>query len=266
MRGWRYQKGDTMKFKTLIASVAFIALGTAVAGAADLPVRAPLPPPVPVLSWTGFYIGANIGGAWSNNNWTETRFLTNFNNNGSNGAFLGGGQIGGNYQIGRFVIGGEWDFDWAGSHNGLGVFVPGVGTVQISNHSRLITTVAARFGYAIDQWLVYGKAGGGWVDNNNLTVTDLTTGASVACGTFTNFTNCGNTTGGWLVGAGAEWAFAPHLSLKFEYDYLGLGNRTFTIPATAPFLGGDTFTSSNRNVQMVKVGVNYLFNWGYDRY
>jgi outer membrane immunogenic protein len=42
-----------------------------------------------------------------------------------------------------------------------------------------------------------------------------------------------------------------------------LGNRTFVVPATAPFLVGDTFTSNNnRNVQMVKVGVNYLFNWG----
>ena len=90
---------------------------------------------------------------------------------------------------------------------------------------------------------------------------------SVTCGTFTNFTNCNNNnSGGWLVGAGAEWAFAPHWSLKFEYDYLGLGNRSFTIPAAAPLLAGDTFTSSNRNVQMFKVGVNYLWNWGYNRY
>ena len=50
--------------------------------------------------------------------------------------------------------------------------------------------------------------------------------------------------------------------MKLEYDYLGLGNRTFFIPATAPFLAGDTFTSNNRNVQTVKVGFNYLFNWG----
>jgi outer membrane immunogenic protein len=45
-----------------------------------------------------------------------------------------------------------------------------------------------------------------------------------------------------------------------------IGNRTFVIPATAPLLAGDTFTSNNRNVQMVKVGINYLFNWGYNRY
>jgi outer membrane immunogenic protein len=54
--------------------------------------------------------------------------------------------------------------------------------------------------------------------------------------------------------------------VKLEYDYLGLGNRTFVIPATATLLLGDTFTSGNRNVQMVKVGFNYLFNWGAPRY
>jgi len=249
-----------MKIKTLIASAAFIALGTAVAGAADLPVRAP-PPPLPVpqgFSWTGFYIGANIGGAWANNNWTDTLSLTNFN--GNNGVFIGGGQIGANYQIGSFVIGGEWDFDWAANNNGgTGVAIPAVGTVVVTTNNHWITTVAARFGYAFDHVLLYGKAGAGWVGSNNPAVTNVSTGVSLTCG---NFTNCGNSNGGWLVGAGAEWMFVPNWSVKVEYDYLGLGNRTFSIPATAPFLAGDTFTANNRNVQMLKFGVNYLFNWG----
>ena len=244
---------------------AVMLLSPLAAHAADLAVKAPPPPPVPVFSWTGFYIGANIGGAWANNDWRDTLFLTNFNNNGNNGnngVFIGGGQIGGNYQIGSFVIGGEWDFDWAGNNNGTGVIIPGVGNIVVTDNNRWITTVAARFGWAIDHWLFYGKVGGGWVGNNNLTVTNVTTGLSLTCGTFTNLTNCGNNTGGWLVGAGAEYAFTNNWTVKFEYDYLGLGNRTFFIPATAPFLAGDTFTSNNRNVQMVKVGVNYLFNWG----
>jgi outer membrane immunogenic protein len=249
-----------MKIRTLIASVAFIALGTAVAGAADLAVKAPPPPLPPPFSWTGFYIGANIGGAWANNRWTDTLFLTNFNNN-NNGVFIGGGQVGANYQIGQFVIGGEWDFDWAANNNGTGVFIPGVGNIVVTNNNRWITTVAARFGVAVDHWLFYGKAGGGWVGNNNLTVTNTTTGVSFTCGTL-GLTNCGNNTGGWLVGAGFEYAFTNNWTVKLEYDYLGLGNRTFFVPAGAPFLAGDTFTTNNRNVQMVKVGVNYLFNWG----
>jgi outer membrane immunogenic protein len=48
--------------------------------------------------------------------------------------------------------------------------------------------------------------------------------------------------------------------VKFEYDYLGLGGRSFTVPAGSPFLINDTFTTNGVNFQMVKVGVNYLFN------
>jgi outer membrane immunogenic protein len=243
-----------------LASAAMLLISPLAAHSADLAVKAPPPPLPPVFSWTGFYVGANIGGAWADNNWRDSLFLTNFNNNRNNGVFIGGGQIGGNYQIGSFVIGGEWDFDWAGNNNGgTGVIIPGVGNIVVTNNNRWITTVAARFGLAVDHWLFYGKAGGGWVGNNNLTVTNVTTGVSLTCG---NFANCGNNTGGWLVGAGFEYAFTNNWTVKFEYDYLGLGNRTLFIPAAAPLLAGDTFTSNNRNVQMVKVGVNYLFNWG----
>jgi outer membrane immunogenic protein len=87
---------------------------------------------------------------------------------------------------------------------------------------------------------------------------------AVNLNTFNNFSgSCGNhNAGGWVVGAGFEYAFTNNWTVKLEYDYLGLGNRSFFIPATAPFLANDAFTSGNRNVQMVKVGFNYLFNWG----
>jgi outer membrane immunogenic protein len=241
-----------------LASAAML-LSPLAAHSADLAVKAPPPPLMPVFSWTGFYIGANIGGAWANNNWYDTLFGTGFNNNNNNSAFIGGGQAGANYQMGSFVIGGEWDFDWAGNNNGTGVIIPGVGNIVVTNNNRWITTVAARFGFAVDHWLFYGKAGGGWVGNNNLTITNVTTGVSLTCG---NFTNCGNNNGGWLVGGGVEYAFTNNWTVKAEYDYLGLGNRTLLVPANAPLLAGDTFFSNNRNIQMVKVGVNYLFNWG----
>jgi outer membrane immunogenic protein len=248
--------------KSLIAGAALIALGTTGVRAADLPV-APLPPaalPAPVFLWTGFYVGANVGGAWARNNWSDSLFVTNFNNNG--GVFIGGGQLGFNYQIGQFVVGAEWDFDGAAnSGRGAAVSTP-AGSFVVTSNNHSISTVAARFGYAtFDHLLFYGKLGGGWVGNNNVTVTDLSTGVSLSCG---NFTSCGNNNGGWLVGAGIEWMFVPNWSVKVEYDYIGLGNRTFSIPATSPIpiLAGDTFTSNNRNVQEFKFGVNYLFNWG----
>ena len=134
-----------MKFKALIASVAFSVLGTAIAGAADMPVRAPLPPPLPVFSWTGFYIGGNIGGAWTSNRWTDTFFGTNFNNNNNNnGVFIGGGQIGGNYQVGNFVIGGEWDGDWASNNNNHNINNIGVITPAEPFWSPTITTAGSR--------------------------------------------------------------------------------------------------------------------------
>ena len=78
--------------------------------------------------------------------------------------------------------------------------------------------------------LLYGKAGGGWVDNN-ATVTNLTTGASISAS---------NRNSGWVVGAGVEWAIAGNWSAKLEYDFLKLDDLTF---GPGPFRG-DTFTAS----------------------
>jgi outer membrane immunogenic protein len=125
----------------------------------------------------------------------------------------------------------------------------------VTSDDTWISTLAARFGWAIDRLLIYGKAGGGWVGNNGFTVTNLTTGASI---TGSN----SDTASGWLLGAGLEWAFAENWSAKAEFDYLGLSSRTFTVPLMSPFLRGDTFTTSNNNVQMFTVGLNYRFNWG----
>jgi outer membrane immunogenic protein len=66
---------------------------------------------------------------------------------------------------------------------------------------------------------------------------------------------------GFLVGAGIEWAFAPNWSAKLEYDFLGLDDRRFFAPAGFGPLTGDTFFVRNRDVQMLKVGFNYRFNW-----
>ena len=79
----------------------------------------------PLFSWTGFYIGGNIGGGWSRGNVVDCVFGVNFTN-GNSASFLGGGQVGGNYQIGAFVIGAEADFDWFANNNnsGNGTTVP----------------------------------------------------------------------------------------------------------------------------------------------
>ena len=265
--GWRLfrESGDTMSktLKTLMASVALIALGTGIAGAADLPVKA-RPAPVyvpPAFSWTGCYIGGNIGAAWANSEWHDSLFGLNWSRT-SDARFIGGGQIGCNYQFNNpgFVIGIEGQFDWAGHRDDGRTIVVPVGPragdiISLTSNDTRIATLAARFGYSFDRALLYGKVGGGWVGNDGFTLVDQTTGAA-----FVGDTS--HTISGWMVGAGIEYAFTDNWSAKIEWDFLRLPGRTFTVPGVIfPALAGDTITSDH-NVQLVKLGINYRFNWG----
>ena len=250
-----------MIMKFLLAGTALLTLAAGTAMAADLgrPAPAPVykaPPMAPAFSWTGFYLGGNLGGAWDKSNITDSVFGLNFGNGNSNGVFIGGGQVGANYQVNNFVFGVEGDFDWASNNNnsGTGIVGPGGHTFTASANDRWLTTLTGRLGIAYDRVLFYGKGGGAWVGSNSFTVTDATTGASITG------SNSG-TSSGWVAGGGIEWAFANNWTAKVEYDYVGLSNRSFTVPVGAPVLVGDTFTL-NHNIQMVTVGVNYLFNWG----
>src|SRR5262245_52446506 len=110
--------------KILLAGVALAALGGA-ASAADLAVKAPYRPPVPVWSWTGFYIGINGGYSTAADEYLQSIVIgpppiTTFNSFGNNtinpkgGLF--GGQIGFNYQTGPVVWGLEGDWQWADQH------------------------------------------------------------------------------------------------------------------------------------------------------
>jgi outer membrane immunogenic protein len=236
-----------------------VLLATAiVAHGADLPEMQAQPYVPPVFCWSGVYAGGNIGGAWAQRNWTDSALGVNFSG-GVKSGFIVGGQFGGNFQTGNIVLGAEWDFDYAagsGNDNGAGVFVPAVGgnLVVTSNH-RWISTLTGRVGVAIDRILVYGKAGGGWVGSNSFTITNVATGASVS--------DSHNMAAGWLVGGGIEWAFGAFINgwtMKLDYAYLGLSNWSYTVPAAAPFLAGDTITATNRNIQTVKLGFNFLFN------
>jgi outer membrane immunogenic protein len=248
-------------------ALASLFLGTSIAAqAADLPAAAPAPAykapaygPPPFL-WSGFYIGGNIGAAWNqatvNDSLPPVGVGLNFSNPSANGVFIGGGQIGANYQISSFVIGAEADFDWAANNHNSGPGLTTVlGTIRVSANDRWITTLAARFGVAIDHWLIYGKAGGGWVGANSFAVTNVGTGATVSVGN-------NNTNSGWLVGGGVEYAITNNWTAKLEFDYLGLRNTSYTVPATSVLLPGDTFTATGRSIMMLTGGVNYLFNWG----
>ena len=202
-------------FSKSAALVALLAMPIA-ANAADLHVKAPpAPPPPPPFSWNGFYIGGDLGGVWANGNVTDNLF--GLSASASRSGFIGGGEVGYNYQVNNVVFGIEGNFDWTSlSATGNGAVIPAVGALQASANTNWVTTVAGRLGIAADRALFYVKGGGGWV-GNSASITNLTTGASISAS---------NTNSGWLIGGGVEWAFASNWSAKIEYDYLGLRSWT----------------------------------------
>ena len=160
--------------KFLFASSAIAALMIAApAIAADMPVKyRPPPPPVPVFSWTGFYVGAHLGGAWGTTESTLTSvaffdgkttlpfggFAIPISQTQTNG-FLGGIQTGYNWQVNNWaVFGVEAQFSWTD----LKGTSPCVLVLACSTDHDWITTVAGRFGVTYDRLLLYVKGGVAW--------------------------------------------------------------------------------------------------------
>ena len=215
-----------------LGGIALIAIGLSVAAnAADMAVKAP-PIPEPPYNWSGPYVGANFGGAWSSGSLN----IPNNNFYGGLTEFIAGVQAGYNVQAGHFLFGVEGDLDGATfGHPALPT--PTLGSVS----QNWIGTIAGRVGIVEDRWLVYAKLGGGWVHSN-------------AVLNFPGVSWIGsNTSSGWLAGVGLEYGFKSHWTVKVEYDYLGLSNWT---SATVPPI------QLNRDLQMVKFGANYKFDSG----
>ena len=247
--------------KPVALAVALSTVAGTAALAADLSPPAPppiyTPAPVPYYNWTGFYVGANLGVGSQHGSFSDPSGNTFSATN--SWKFLGGGQVGGNYEFNNgVVVGGEAMFDWAPNNsntinttfNGLGGTPAGAASVTVNN--SWLTTVTGKLGYAWDRVLVYGKAGGAWVGSNNPTF--IVGGTS-----FTSSTS--NNNFGWTVGAGVEYAFYAGLSVRLEYDYIGLTNQTLTVPiGTAGFTATDQFTGNNRSIQLVLAGINYTFH------
>jgi outer membrane immunogenic protein len=255
-----------MKKHVLLSTVAIAMLALGHSGqAADLPVKAPmLLPPPPPFSWTGFYLGGNLGAAWAHQRVNDTFTGLDFSRS-SDAVFIGGGQIGYNWQINNFVLGIEWDFDAAGNNDnnrvGPGIFVGGgVGLgngpfAVRSGGDRWLSTLAARIGFANDHWLFYAKLGGGEVGVSSFTIVNTATGVSFG-------SNTSRTRTGGMFGLGTEYAFTNNWTAKLEWNYIAINGRSFVVPVGAPFLVGDVFSTRSNSVQAFKVGFNYLFNRG----
>ncbi len=224
--------------KLLLGSVALAALAICgPAWAADMPRKAPAAPPAaapaaPVVTWTGCYVGGNIGGGWALKDWANPS--SNPENPGDRGTaalggFVGGGQIGCDYQFsGSWVIGIQGMFDGA----------------------SLKGDIFDSFNPDFDPTgLLYVKGGVAWVHDRDVV---LESGVL--------FERADTTRTGWTAGVGFEYMFLPNWSAFVEYDYMGFGTKT--IPFTAPGGGFSESWDIRQNVQAVLVGLNFRFNFG----
>jgi outer membrane immunogenic protein len=249
------------------AAVAISAmLGIGAASAADLPLKSPsYVAPTPVFTWSGFYAGVHGGYGWGSNNWNSRgifeapTFIVSSVSPKTN-SVLGGVQAGANYQIASWVLGIE--ADWAFLHGqgssdgtlsspGLPITDTATGTSQI----EWLATFTGRAGYAWDRSLFYVKGGvaaAGYKDNFV-----LSTPATPPV--FIDFGTKGNTLVGWTVGAGFEYAFAPHWSAKVEYNYADLGTASERFNTFATNSSITAMEDIHHTLQIVKVGASYRF-------
>jgi outer membrane immunogenic protein len=230
----------------MLALLLSSALVPAAAMAADMPVKAPRPmaPLPPAISWNGFYIGANVGGAWTNNDtgFTERGVPVTFGDNGSNNnaGVVGGGQLGYNWQINNFLLGFEGDFNGS-SQKRSNTFVVGIDTFDTEAKVQWFATARGRLGWVQGPWLWYVTGGGAWVNFEG----------SVNSARFGSFSS-ETTRSGWTVGGGVEWQFVPHWTAKIEYLFIDVGNNDFHDN------NGDIMNVKLQE-NVVRVGVNYIF-------
>ena len=229
--------------KFLLATVALVALAAPALGA-DMGPRSYNKAPVyaaPLYNWTGFYLGAHLGGAFSGSNNFNGLVLSDYS-----ARLLGGFQAGADYQFApNWVVGAEGQYSWLGKNN-LNATFPNA--MIFNNDQRAIASITARVGYTWGPGLAYVKGGYAYSDNKD---TLTLVGVPVA------FTLDKNHRDGYTVGAGVEYMFAQNWSAKGEYMYYNFGDTRFVTPAVLVPFG--TFHNDEHTL---KLGVNYRFNFG----
>jgi outer membrane immunogenic protein len=226
--------------------------------AADLPVRDPvavLAAPDP-FSWTGCYVGGNLGAAVSED---KTTGMLGRSVSYSSTGFAGGGQIGCDYQYASgWVAGVEGRADWINlknSHPGtVRSFVTGI-TVpsEFTLRNDFLASATARLGHTFaDRWLVFVRGGAAWTREK---IDDAFTDSLFGVPVDPSLTM---TRTGWTAGTGVEWAFAPHWSAALEYNYYDFGSNGALLATSTRNVTVSIF-SLRDTMHTVTVGVNYHF-------
>jgi outer membrane immunogenic protein len=216
----------------------------------------------PLHNWAGFYVGANVGYGVGHDPASFSRAAPVFGAGFPEtftfapGGWLGGGQIGYNWQLTHWVLGLETDIQGANQVDtacvGACELTYDTGTM-LERKLRWFGTTRGRLGYVVGPALMYVTAGAayGQVRTN---ITDLGGPSIVSTASATH------TKGGWTLGGGIEGAISGPWSAKLEYLYVDLGNvsDTFATPnGFSPLL--TTTVSSSVHDHVFRAGLNYRF-------
>ena len=209
-----------------------------------------------------------MGYGWSHTHTTNvngnTAYPAGTESMGNQDGVLGGLQLGYNYQFApNWLVGIEGDFSWAGIKGDTSEpsVVAGFTTTRLDSvHTKVDWTATAtgRFGYTMNDWLLYAKGGAAWARKE---ISSMTVNPALGNLLLTSSPN-DVTRFGWTVGGGIEWAFLKNWSAKVEYDYLDFGSKNEDHIPTY-FNGATGLAVLTRNVDWhiheVKFGVNYHF-------
>ena len=260
----------------LLASAGAIAI----AGSAFAAEPAPIPPPPPPFTWSGVYLGGQIGYAWGKDNvsWSGTANDLDL----AGGKFgegpqgvIGGAHLGWNIQPNHwFVFGIEASVDGAGLNKSVVVPMADFaqdtfGSLTASAKAGVQGSVRGRLGIAFDRLLLYGTGG--------VAVTSYNTSYYDTTGFFTGFPGTNDTISvtraGFTAGGGIEYAITDNWSVRAEYRYSNFGHVTdypFSNPnafvsfnQNAPFpapAGGFVVARHNPDQSQVQVGFSYRFD------
>jgi len=228
----------------VLAAVSAVALGS-VAFAADLPDTKGAPvyaPPPPVFSWTGAYVGGQVGYAWGTT--TTSSFITAAPGvrvagpSHDNSGVVGGGHVGYNYQISQFILGVEGDVNGA-DYTGNGLDLLGF---SLSHRTAVDGSMRGRAGVAFDRILIYGTGGVAFASiRNSVGGLDTQTVGRV----------------GWTAGGGVEYAIDNNWSVRAEYRYTDYGHYNLDLLNTTGGFVSDRFHDKDNRVQ---AGFSYKFD------
>jgi outer membrane immunogenic protein len=219
--GLRQTEGvKVMKYKGFLLATAGGLAMVPGAQAADMPVKAPLMAPPPPVTWTGWYIGVNAGANWQNVNAFNAYDASGFN--ASDSGFIGGGQIGYNFQHGSAVFGLEGDISGlTGNASNIGGSNRNFGK-GVTSKVDWLSTIRARVGLAVGDSMVYTTGGVAFGKVNN------TSNVFGGSGLF-NVKSESQTRVGWVIGGGVEHMWSPHFVIGLEGLFVDLGKSSVTV-------------------------------------